>query len=99
VAVNSDPSWSPDGKQIIFASDRDGNTNIYAMNADGTEVRRLTDDPGEDVTPFWGIIQVGASGGVQGSGTAGDAGVSVATHAARPQLPPFVLRRSGIVLV
>ena len=30
-----DPSWSPDGKKIAFVSDRDGNRDIYVMNADG----------------------------------------------------------------
>ncbi|MCK5566843.1 MAG: PD40 domain-containing protein, partial [Actinomycetia bacterium] len=30
------PSWSPDGKMIAFNSYRDGNTEIYVMNADGS---------------------------------------------------------------
>ena len=33
-----DPSWSPDGKRIVFTSDRDeraGNRQIYVMDADG----------------------------------------------------------------
>jgi Tol biopolymer transport system component len=29
------PSWSSDGSQIAFDSDRDGNRDIYVMNADG----------------------------------------------------------------
>jgi len=61
VAVNTDPSWSPDGKQVVFSSNRDGQTHIYVMNADGSELKRLTsEDPGEDVTAFWGSIQVTA---------------------------------------
>jgi Tol biopolymer transport system component len=36
------PIWSPDGKWIVFASDRDGPVNIYVMNALGREVRLLS---------------------------------------------------------
>lgn len=39
--------------RIAFAGDRDGNAEIYLMNADGTGVRQLTDDPAEDVGPSW----------------------------------------------
>jgi hypothetical protein len=31
------PSWSPDGNRIAFISNKDGNVEIYVMNADGTE--------------------------------------------------------------
>jgi TolB protein len=48
-----DPSWSPDGKQIAFASHRDGIFQIYAMNADGSNLRRLTKDKSEDSNPAW----------------------------------------------
>jgi WD40 repeat protein len=36
------PAWSPDGKLIAFASDRDNAGNIYAMDADGKNVRAVT---------------------------------------------------------
>ncbi len=48
---NGFPSFSPDGKQIVFRSGRDGNHELYLMNADGTNVRRLTNDPGTDTMP------------------------------------------------
>jgi len=41
------------GKIAFFRSGPDGNTDIYAINPDGTGLRRLTDDPGEDRDPAW----------------------------------------------
>ena len=38
------PAWSPDGRTITFDSDRDGNFDIFAMNADGSNVRAADDD-------------------------------------------------------
>lgn len=36
------PIWSPDSKQIAFASDRNGNFDLFVMSADGGAARRLT---------------------------------------------------------
>jgi Tol biopolymer transport system component len=36
------PSWSPDGRRIAFVSERDGNNEVYVMNADGSGQRNLT---------------------------------------------------------
>ena len=47
------PDWSLDGKRIAFASQRDGNYEIYVMNADGSDQRRLTRDPADDYHPVW----------------------------------------------
>ena len=44
-AIDREPGWSPDGTKIAFASDRDGNYEIYTMNADGTNQTRITNDP------------------------------------------------------
>lgn len=57
-ALNNMPTWCPSGQQIVFTSDRDGNDNIYIMAADGAGQTRLTDDPGEDTTPFCTAIPV-----------------------------------------
>ncbi len=47
------PVYSPDGTRIAFTSNRDGNPEIYVMNRDGSNVRRLTNNPAIDVTPTW----------------------------------------------
>ncbi|MGE3188900.1 MAG: hypothetical protein AB7N90_04390, partial [Vicinamibacterales bacterium] len=52
---NSLPVFSPDGTKIAFMSTRDGagNTEIYVMDRDGSNVRRLTNNPAADATPTW----------------------------------------------
>jgi len=50
---NTGPVWSPDGKQIAFNSDTNSNKDIYIMNADGSNVRRLTSDRANDGFPSW----------------------------------------------
>ena len=39
------PAASPDGKSVLFLSDRDGNMEIYSMSVDGSGVKRLTSTP------------------------------------------------------
>ena len=50
---DGDPSWSPDGKRIAFMSDRDGNWEIYVMDADGGNQQNLTNNPHGDGNPAW----------------------------------------------
>jgi TolB protein len=52
---NSEPSISPDGKKIAFESTRDGEKyQIYVMSADGSDLKRLTNDPAVAFyTPVW----------------------------------------------
>jgi len=57
-SVNEFPCWSPDGRHIAFQSARDGNFEIYVINADGSEPRRLTNDPGFDGAPSWGLVKM-----------------------------------------
>jgi Tol biopolymer transport system component len=47
------PDWSPDGSKIAFTSVRDGNPDIYVMDADGSNVIRLTSTPEFDSWPDW----------------------------------------------
>src|SRR5258706_8115860 len=42
------PSWSPDGTQIIFGSNRDGHYQIYMMNADGSNQRNISNNSYND---------------------------------------------------
>lgn len=45
------PYFSPDSRQIVFRSGRDGNHELYLMNADGTNVQRLTFHEATDTMP------------------------------------------------
>ena len=69
VAVSSNaailsPSWSPDGRRLTFATVMDpnrqialhakGRTDVWTINADGTERQRITDGTGTNLMPFWG---------------------------------------------
>ncbi len=50
---DAEGSYSPDGKQIIFTSFRDGDAEIYIMDADGKNPRRITSAKGYDGGPFF----------------------------------------------
>ena len=47
------PKVSPDGKEIAFISDRDGNQEIYCMSIDGSNQKRLTFNEVTDWDPCW----------------------------------------------
>jgi TolB protein len=50
---NSAPAWTPDGKQLAAVLTRDGTSQIYLMNADGGNLRRLTNSSAIDTEPFF----------------------------------------------
>ena len=52
-AEDSQISWSPDGKQLAFVSDMDGNQEIYVMKADGSKIQRLTFNEAAEGDPVW----------------------------------------------
>lgn len=48
------PRFSPDGKKIVFVSDRSGADNLWICNADGTELKALTEGRnGHFLSPTW----------------------------------------------
>jgi Tol biopolymer transport system component len=46
--VDYDPVWSPDGRSIVFTSDRAGSADLYRVAPDGSALERLTDNPAYD---------------------------------------------------
>ena len=52
-ATQTDPAPSPDGSSIAYITDRDGNAEIYLMNADGSNPRRLTNTTAAENSPTW----------------------------------------------
>ncbi|MDA1192105.1 MAG: hypothetical protein O3A46_10550, partial [Candidatus Poribacteria bacterium] len=48
------PAWSPDGEWIAFESNGVGGTlDIFVMDADGNNLRNVTNPPGLDLDPAW----------------------------------------------
>jgi serine/threonine protein kinase len=56
--TDSAPFWSPDGKWILFTSERDGNKEIYIMDAQGGQVTNLTNLISVDFDPAWQPVAV-----------------------------------------
>ncbi|HKW36340.1 MAG TPA: Tol-Pal system beta propeller repeat protein TolB, partial [Burkholderiales bacterium] len=50
---NSAPAWSPDGKTLAAVLTRDGTSQIYLMNPDGSNVRKITASSAIDTEPFF----------------------------------------------
>ncbi len=50
---HDNPAWSPDSQRIAFSSNRGGNSDIYIMDACGSNQTRLTNHPGGDFNPDW----------------------------------------------
>jgi Tol biopolymer transport system component len=68
-SADIDPAWSPNGKKIVFISDRDGDMEVFIMNADGMNLTQLTINDALDHVPAWSndgskIVYASDNGGV-----------------------------------
>ncbi len=52
-SIDTSPSYSPDGSQVVFTSDRGGRAQIYVMGADGSNQTRISFGDGTYSTPVW----------------------------------------------
>jgi len=52
-SIDTTPSYSPDGEQIVFCSDRNGSQKLYIMDADGSNSKKLTKTRGQYSKPAW----------------------------------------------
>jgi len=52
-AIDTSPSYSPDGTRVVFTSDRGGRPHIYVMGADGSNPQRISFGDGTYSTPVW----------------------------------------------
>jgi len=54
IGVQDLPDWSPDGRMLAYHSNRAGNTDIWIMQADGSNsLNRTADHGGDDMFPVW----------------------------------------------
>lgn len=47
-AYDTDPLWTPDGKSIVFSSEREGSRDIFITSRDGGTPKRITNYPGKE---------------------------------------------------
>ncbi len=47
------PAWGPQGRWVVFVSEREGDKDIFTMRLDGTGLTSLTSHPADDWTPTW----------------------------------------------
>jgi TolB protein len=52
-SIETSPSWSPNGQEIVFVSDRSGSPMLFVMDRDGSNTRRITYDFPYCGSPSW----------------------------------------------
>lgn len=50
---DAEATLSPDGRRIVFTSDRSGDLELYTMNVDGTDIKQITNELGYDGGAFF----------------------------------------------
>ena len=50
---STNPSWSPDGRNLVISSDLDGDEEIYILNLDGEIEKKITNNQTYDSFPAW----------------------------------------------
>jgi TolB protein len=51
--ANSDPNWSPNSQKIAYVSWEDGDPDIFVIDPDGSNNKRLTNSSKRDESPYW----------------------------------------------
>ena len=80
------PQWSPDGRRILFASDRSGKYEAWTIRPDGSELKQVTDFAAQPVLlPFWAPDgrRIGFTYGSQGTAL-----LDLSRPQSRPRLLP-----------
>jgi len=67
-ARDTEPAWSPDGRRVVFSSDRSGNPDLWLITSDGKELTQLTNSPAAEMYPKWSpdgleIVYISAASG------------------------------------
>ncbi len=52
-SIDTSPSFAPDGSRVVFNSDRGGSQQLYVMDANGKNVKRISFRKGRYATPVW----------------------------------------------
>lgn len=93
--LSINPSWSPDGASIVYASDYGGNMDLWTKPTDGGEEIQLTETPEDEVQPAWSpdgrsiaFSVRGSSGGIFLMPSAGGQAVRVTDFGAYPRWSP-----------
>jgi TolB protein len=55
-ATNEEPSWAPNGRLLVFVTDRTGRHQLVISNPSGNQQRIVTSDPTGLVAPAWGPL-------------------------------------------